>query len=102
MERRRSDMDIHDDSSDIEYTRPVYSFQRAGQDSIKAMMSTAVQDRMSSKRSAKELSYVRGSRKTQYQNHLWYARLQAYRQHILKVKYVERIAPSPKVDMAVC
>ena len=76
------------DSSDQDFDAPPNSFAKAGQASIKSMIEHAKEDRLSSKRAAKELSDVRGSISTQYNKALWFQRFEAFRQHVLMTRYV--------------
>lgn len=77
------------DSSDWEFDAgPANPFAQAGKASIEAIIQNATRDRFTSKKTSKQLVYVKGSRKTQYVNNLWYERFQAFRQHTLKLKYV--------------
>jgi hypothetical protein len=59
-------------SSDIEYESTTNAFAFAGAQSMEQMLQHAVEDRLESKKRSKQLMFVRGSKKTQYINHLWY------------------------------
>lgn len=85
-------MDNEEDvnSSDFEFEETPATnsnlFAQAGKASIEAIINNAVQDRYNSKKISKQLTFVKGSKKTQYINNLWYRRMQAFREHTLKVK----------------
>ena len=73
--QKTDDMDQDDfNSSDIEYESTTNAFAYAGAVSMAEMLQHAVEDRLESKKRAKQLTFVRGSKKTQYINHLWYVR----------------------------
>ncbi|KAK9234527.1 hypothetical protein V1525DRAFT_412862 [Lipomyces kononenkoae] len=80
-------MDQDDDfnSSDIEYGPATKVFAYAGAQSVEQMLQHAVEDRLESKQRAKQLTYVHGSKWTQYINHLWYNRFTGFRATVLKV-----------------
>jgi hypothetical protein len=66
-------MDDDLNSSDIEFEAPpVHTFAKAGARSIEEMLQHAVEDRLASKKRSKQLTFIRGSKKMQYRNHLWY------------------------------
>ena len=76
-------------SSDIEFEpAPRNPFAEAGKASIEAIISNAVEDRLTSKKTSKQLTNVHGCKKTQYIDTLWYQRFTTFRQHTLKAKYV--------------
>jgi hypothetical protein len=70
------DMDHPDDFnlSDIEYESLTNEFAYAGARSMAEMLQHTVEGRLESKKRSKQLTFVCGSKKTQYINHLWYVR----------------------------
>jgi len=64
----------HDDvnSSDIEYEPTANEFAGAGAQSVELMLERAVENRLESKKAAKQLQFVQNSKKTMYINYLWY------------------------------
>jgi hypothetical protein len=75
-------------SSDIEFEPPPPNpFLNAGKDSILAMREYAIEDRVESKKQAKQLGFVKGTGRTQYLHALWYNRFCSFREHTLRVEY---------------
>jgi hypothetical protein len=73
------------DSSDIEFEPPSpNAFINAGRASIATVVEHAGEDRLTSKKSCKQLAFVAASKKTEYMTHLWYARFVAYSTFALK------------------
>jgi len=76
-------------SSDIEFDEPPPNpFSGVGKASIDAIIAHAVEDRIESKKISKQLTFVKGRPGTQYRNMLWYQRFQSFREHSLRVRYV--------------
>ena len=76
-------------SSDIEFDEPPPNpFSGAGKASIDAIIAHAFEDRIESKKISKQLTFVKGRPGTQYRNTLWYQRFQSFREHSLRVRYV--------------
>ena len=57
-------------SSDIEVDILQHPFSWAGRDSIQAIIKNATEDRISSKKFTKQLTYTKGRQGTQYRNQL--------------------------------
>ena len=70
-------------SSDVELSPQPQRFGHAGQASINAIIDSAMEDRLSSKKEVKTLQYTLGRPITQYETALWMRRLQAYRTETL-------------------
>lgn len=78
--------DLH--SSDIEFEPPPPNpFHQAGQASIVQMLDHAFEDRIASKRTTKQLTFVKGAPSTQYIHALWGNRFNHFRQHTLNKRY---------------
>ncbi|KAG9228955.1 hypothetical protein BJ875DRAFT_476184 [Amylocarpus encephaloides] len=77
----------HDDvnSSDIEYEPTANEFAGAGAQSVDLMLGRAVENRLESKKAAKQLQFVQNSKKTMYINYLWYNRFLAFRRGTLRI-----------------
>ncbi|KAK9242478.1 hypothetical protein V1506DRAFT_78562 [Lipomyces tetrasporus] len=72
-------------STDIEYEPATDAFAYAGAQSVEQMLQHAVEDRLESKKRSKQLTFVHGSKMTQYINRLWYNRFTSFRAMVLKV-----------------
>ena len=81
-------------SSDIEPEAVINEFANAGAQSLELMLEHAVEDRLESKKRSKQLQFVRGSKKTQYINHLWYVKTST--PSIVEVSASSPPANSPK------
>lgn len=79
------DPDFH--SSDVEYEPAVSKrkeFEFAGKASIDRMVEDAPKDRVTSKRTVKQLEFGRGAIGTRYQQALWVNRFEHFRKDTLK------------------
>jgi len=75
--------------SDVDFGPPPQNrFHEAGKASIMKMMDHALEDRIASKRQVIELTFVKGSPKTQYIHALWWNRFNEFRHNTLKKAYV--------------
>lgn len=77
-------MDEDYDSSDLEFNPPQNPFASAGLESIENIINHAAEDRVSSKKTTKELIFVEASKKTEYLTYLWYNRFIAFRANSIK------------------
>jgi len=76
-------------SSDVEMDTPgVDPFSKVGAASIQAMKDNTIELRIPSKAFPKSLTFTKGGKKVQYRHYLWYSRFQAFREHVLRIKYV--------------
>ncbi|KFY24325.1 hypothetical protein V493_05304 [Pseudogymnoascus sp. VKM F-4281 (FW-2241)] len=74
-------------SSDVDFGPPPPNpFANAGRASIEAMIQSATEDRLTSKRFSKNLQFSRGRKTTQYRNDLWFRRFATFRQFTLRVR----------------
>lgn len=73
------------DSSDVEFEAPMPKLNKnAGQASIARLVQDAEQDRLTSKKTVKQLTFGSGAKTTQYQQSLWVNRFEVFREHTLK------------------
>jgi hypothetical protein len=75
-------------SSDIEFDEPTRPnpFAVAGKASLDAIIASATEDRVASKKFSKQLTFTKGRPGTQYRNSLWFRRFETFRQHTLGVR----------------
>ncbi|KFZ16943.1 hypothetical protein V501_01982 [Pseudogymnoascus sp. VKM F-4519 (FW-2642)] len=74
-------------SSDVDFgPPPLNPFANAGKASIEAIIQSATEDRLTSKRFSKNLRFSRGRKTTQYRNDLWFRRFATFRQFTLRVQ----------------
>lgn len=72
-------------SSDLEFEpAPRNPFYKAGLSSIQAIVESAAEDRISSKKMSKQLAFVEASKKTKYMSNLWHNRFMAFYTTTLK------------------
>jgi hypothetical protein len=73
-------------SSDLEFEAPAIDKRNptAGQASIDAIIANAASDRITSKKTAKQLQFGRGAPGTRDHETLWVRRFEAFREHALK------------------
>lgn len=72
------------DSDELEFEIPQNPFASAGLESIEAIVNNAAEDRRSSKKMTKQLTFVEASKKTEYLSYLWYNRFVAFRANSLR------------------
>ncbi|KAF2172029.1 hypothetical protein M409DRAFT_50624 [Zasmidium cellare ATCC 36951] len=73
------------DSSDVEYEAPVPKLNKsAGQASIARLVQDGENDRLTSKKTVKQLTFGSGAKTTRYQQALWVNRFEVFREHTLK------------------
>jgi hypothetical protein len=78
-------------SSDVEFDPPPRNpFHKAGKASVMKMLDHALEDRLASKKKVKQLTFVKGSRSTQYIHALWWNRFTGFRQNTLTKGYGQR------------
>lgn len=74
-------------SSDIEFEDDApKAFQHAGQASCAKMLDHALEDRLSSKKASKALTYTNINPRAEYKVALWTNRLQYFRENVLCVE----------------
>jgi hypothetical protein len=93
--------DFH--SSDVEFDpAPRNPFNEAGRASIVKMLDHALEDRLASKKKAKQLGFVKGTPSTQYIHALWWNRFSEFRKNTLKKGYGQRPMRGARVTNSSC